>query len=117
MRSSNRSEFFFYVTWMLVVAQAAILILPIIMLAVFSIVTPSYMAPMFHDPLGILLLGVAAVVLVAGGAANLLAVRMLRAGRPMLTIALLLVSTIVCAFPALWLVLLGPALVILSHGS
>ena len=76
MRSSNRSEFFFYVTWMLVVAQAAILILPIIMLAVFSIVTPSYMAPMFHDPLGILLLGVAAVVLVAGGAANLLAVRM-----------------------------------------
>jgi hypothetical protein len=102
---------------MLVVAQAAILILPIIMLAVFSIVTPSYMAPMFHDPLGILLLGVAAVVLVAGGAANLLAVRMLRAGRPMLTIALLLVSTIVCAFPALWLVLLGPALVILSHGS
>lgn len=98
----------------LVVSQVLFLILPVIFLVVFSFVTPNYMAPMFHDPLGIALLAVAAVVVAAGDAATVLAARMLRAGRPLLTIALLLVSTFVCAFPALWLVLLGPAIVIVS---
>jgi hypothetical protein len=114
VRSSNLSEHLYYLTWIFVVSQSAFLILPIILLVVFAFLTPSYMAPMFHDPLGIGLLASAAVVLVAGGAVTLLAFRMMRAGRPLLTIALLLVSTIVCVFPALWLVLLGPAIVVVS---
>jgi len=117
VRSANFSEFPYYVLRMLVVSQVMFLILPIILLVVLSFVTPAYMTPMFHDPLGLLLLAVAAVVLAAGGGLTLLAVRMLRAGRPLLTIVLLLVSTLVCAFPALWLVLLGPAVVVTSHQS
>ena len=115
MSSANRSEHLYYLTWIVLVGQSALLVLPVILLVVFSFLTPTYTAPMFHDPLGIALLAVAAVVLVAGGAVNLLGVRMLRTGRPLVTIALLLVSTILCAAPALWLVLLGPAIVVVSH--
>jgi hypothetical protein len=115
VKSSNLSEFSYYMLRILVVSQVMVLILPVIMLVVFSFVTSSYMRPMFHDPLGFLLLAIAAVVLVVGAGLTLLAVRMMRSGRPLLTVALLLVSTLVCAFPALWLVLLGPALVVISH--
>lgn len=114
MRNSNRSEFSYYMIRMLVVSQVLVLILPVISLVVFSFVTPTYMAPTFHDPLGLLLLGAAVVLLAAGGGVTLLAVRMMRAGRTLVTIGLLLVSTIVCAAPALWLVLLGPAIVMVS---
>jgi heme/copper-type cytochrome/quinol oxidase subunit 3 len=114
VRSSNRSEHLYYLTWIFVVSESALLILPVILLVVFSFLTPSYMAPMFHDPLGIALLAAAARVLAAGGAATMLGLRMLRTGRPGLTIALLLGSTILCATPALWLVLLGPAIVMVS---
>lgn len=112
VKSSNLSELSYYVLRILVVSQVLTLILPVILLVVFSFITPTYMASLFHDPVGWLLLGVAGVVLAAGGGITFLAIRMLRAGRPLVTIALLLASTIVCAFPALWLVLLGPAIVI-----
>lgn len=123
MRSTGRltpdqvRELRYYLTWFLVAAVVFVLVLPVVMLVAFSFLTPTYMAPMFHDPLGILLLGVAAAVEVAGGGATLLAVRRLRAGKPQLVTVLILAVTFLCAFPALWLVLLGPALVTISHGS
>jgi hypothetical protein len=123
MRSTGRltpdqvRELRYYVTWFFVACVAFVLVLPILMLVLFSFLTPTYMAPMFHDPLGIVLLGVAVVVLVTGGGATLLAVRRLRAGKPQLATVLILAVTFLVAFPALWLVLLGPALVTISHGS
>jgi drug/metabolite transporter (DMT)-like permease len=123
MRSTGRltpdqlRELRYYVTWFLVASVVFVLALPVVLLVVFSLLTPSYMAPMFHDPLGVLLLGVAAVVEVAGGGATLLAVRRLRAGKPQPVTVLILVVTFLFAFPALWLVLLGPALVTISQGT
>jgi len=41
VRSSNRSEHLYYLTWIFVVSQSALLILPIILLVVFAFLTPS----------------------------------------------------------------------------
>ena len=112
MRSTTRSEALHYLAWIAAVGQSALLILPVILLVVVSFLTPSYTDPMYRDPLGIALLVAAALVLFAGGGLNFVAFRMLRAGRPLITIALALVTTIVCVFPALWLILLGPAVLI-----
>lgn len=117
MRSSGRQGLLNVAIWLLVAADLIVLIFPVVLIGVMSIATPSYFAPMVHDRLGILLLVSGAVVLIGGGATTFLAVRMIRAHRPLLLIALILAGTFVLAFPALWLVLLGPALVILLHGS
>jgi len=115
LTSEQVRELRVYVTWFFVAGVVFVLALPVVMLVLFSFLTPTYMAPMFHDALGILLLGVAAVVEVAGGGATLLAVSRLRAGKPHFVTVLILIVTFVCALPALWLVLLGPAIVIVSH--
>jgi hypothetical protein len=117
VRSSNRQELLYVAIWLLVAADVLVLIFPVVLIGAMSILSPSYFAPMVHDRLGILLLIFGALVLIGGGAAILLAIRMVRTGRPVLLIALILVGTFVLALPALWLVLLGPALVILSHSS
>jgi len=44
-------------------------------------------------------------------------VRLLRTGRPIAVVLVVLATTFLCAFPALWVVLLGPALLILMSGQ
>jgi hypothetical protein len=75
--------------------------------------TPSYTMPMVHSGLGIAML-VLALGLVAGGfALSRVATRFLSTRRLGVGLLLAVVSVFFCTFPALWLVLIGPALVIL----
>jgi hypothetical protein len=75
--------------------------------------TPSYTMPMVHSGLGIAML-VLALGLVAGGfALSGVATRFLRTRRLGVGLLLAVVSVFFCTFPALWFVLIGPALVIL----
>ena len=68
-------------------------------------------------PLGVGLLVFGVVVIAAGYAATYFAARLLRAGRPIAVVLVVLATTFLCAFPALWVVLLGPALLILMSSQ
>jgi uncharacterized transporter YbjL len=73
---------------------------------------PSYTTPMVRSGLGIAML-VLALGLIAGGyALSGVAARFLRTHRLGVGLLLAVVSVLFCTFPALWLVLIGPALLI-----
>ena len=101
--------------WIAVIANVVMLSLPAVFVVFFLINSPTYMDPMIRDPLGVALLVLGVVVVAAGYAATYLAVRLLRARRPGWVFLLVVATTFICSFPALWLVLLGPAVVILMH--
>ena len=75
--------------------------------------TPSYTMPMVHSGLGIAMLGLALGLVAAGYALSGVATRFLRTRRLGVGLLLAVVSVFFCTFPALWLVLLGPAVLIL----
>ncbi len=95
------------------IANVVMLTLPVVFVVLLLINSPTYMDPMFRDPLGVALLVLGVVVVASGCAATYLAVRLLRAGRLRLVFLLVVATTFICSFPALWVVLLGPALLIL----
>jgi len=102
---------------MAVIANLVVLTLPAVLVVLFGILTPTYMTPMFRDPLGIVLLTLGAMVMVLGYGATYLAVRLLRAGQPVWLFLLVIAATLLSAFPAVWVVLLGPALLIFLHAA
>ena len=97
------------------IANLAGMALPVVIVPVMLIVSPAYFQPMVHEPLGIFLLVLGVVVFAAGCGAAYLAVRMQRRGRSVVAILLVLAITIFVTFPTLWVVLLGPAILILMR--
>ena len=87
-------------------------LLPIPVGIAMFVFIPSYATPMVHNAVGIVML-VLALGLVAGGyALSAVAIGFFRTRRIAVGLLLAVVSLLFCAFPALWLVLLGPAVVI-----
>jgi hypothetical protein len=88
-------------------------LIPIPIAVAMFVFAPTYTRPMVGSGLGIAIL-VLAVGFVAGGyALTAAAVRFVRSRRIGVGLLLALVSVFFCTFPALWLVLIGPAAVIL----
>jgi hypothetical protein len=98
--------------WAVVVMQCWVLI-PVGLAVVFAIIEPTYWGPMFSTTTGILLL---AVGVVAIGVSVALAEVARRVARPSRGALLAGVGIIMVAFTiqffTLWIVLLGPALII-----
>lgn len=86
-------------------------------IAMFSM-TPSYTTELLRSPIGWLLLALGIAFTAGGYAVNELAVRLSRKGKLPVGALLIVVSTIFLTFPALWIVFVGPALVVLlQHPS
>ena len=117
MKSSEGREVVYVVAWIAIVANLVALTTPVVLVVVLSIGSGTYFRPMIQQPLGVGLLVFGVVVIAAGYAATYFAVRLLRAGRPIAVVLVVLATTFLCAFPALWVVLLGPALLILMSGQ
>jgi hypothetical protein len=73
---------------------------------------PNYTTELVGSPIGWLLLLLAIAFTAGGYAANELAIRLSRKGNLPIGTALIAASTVFLTFPALWLVLIGPAVVI-----
>ena len=95
------------------IANVVALTLPIVIGLVMFFVSPTYWTPMVQEPVGVFLLGIGVVLVAAGYGATYLAVRLLRAGRVAWVFLVVVATTFLLTFPALWVVLLGPALLIL----
>jgi hypothetical protein len=81
-------------------------------------ITSSYTTELVRSALGWLLLALEIAFSAAGYAVNEFAVRLSRKGKLPVGAALIAVSTAFLTFPALWIVFLGPALVVLfQHPS
>jgi hypothetical protein len=88
-------------------------LIPIPIAVAMFVFTPTYTRPMVGSGLGIAIL-VLTLGFVAGGyALSAAAVRFVRSRRIGVGLLLAIVSVFFCTFPALWLVLIGPAAVIL----
>jgi hypothetical protein len=117
MKSSESRELVYVVAWIAIIINLVALTTPVVMVVALLIGSGTYFRPMIQQPLGIGLLAFGLVVIAAGYAATYLAVRLLRAGRPIAVVLVVVATTFLCAFPALWVVLLGPALLILMTGQ
>lgn len=117
MKSSEGREVVYVVAWIAIVANLVALTTPVVLVVVLSIGSGTYFQPMIQQPLGVGLLVFGVVVIAAGYAATYFAARLLRAGRPIAVVLVVLATTFLCAFPALWVVLLGPALLILMSSQ
>lgn len=98
------------------VVPRATLVFPVLFAVVFVLLAPNYFQPMLSTQVGLWLLGAAVVVLAAVFGISELAVRLMR-GRG-LSLALGIVvwaGAFLLDFVALWIVLLGPAIVILTR--
>ena len=115
MRSPKSRELTSLLGWIAVITNVACLALPVVIVPVMIIVTPGYFQPMVHEPLGLLLLSLGIVVFAAGCGASYLAVRMVRTGRPLWAVLIAVAITFLVTFPVLWVVLLGPAILILMR--
>jgi hypothetical protein len=91
---------------------------PIALAVVMAIVTPTYWGSMFSTRAGIGLLGAGLLAIAIGGAPALIARKVARPSRGSLLagVAILLVAFLIQFF-TLWVVLLGPALIILLSPS
>ena len=117
MTSSEGRELVRVVAWTAIIINLVALTTPVVMVVVLAIGSGTYFQPMFQQPLGVGLLVFGVVVIAAGYAATYFAVRLLRAGRPVAVVLVVLATTFLCAFPALWVVLLGPPLLILMSSQ
>jgi hypothetical protein len=76
-------------------------------------VAPTYSAPLLQSLLGWLLIALAITLTAGGYVVNQVAVGLVRRGKLAIGAALVAVSTVFLTFPALWIVFLGPAVLIL----
>ena len=82
------------------------------------LVTPTYFRPMFSSPAGWLMILVAAVLIAGGVLLTLLAMRWMKRGGGYLAAGIVVIVVVFFVqFITLWIVLLGPALLILSESS
>jgi len=117
VKSSEGREVVYVVAWIAIIINLVALTTPVVLVVVLSIGSGTYFQPMIQSSFGVGLLAFGALVIAAGYAATYLAVRLLRSGRPIAVVLVVLATTFLCAFPALWVVLLGPALLILMRSS
>ena len=91
---------------------------PVALAVVMAIVTPTYWGPMFSTRGGIGMLGAGLIAIAIGGALALVARSVARPSRGSLLagVGILLVAFLIQFF-TLWIVLLGPALIILLSPS
>lgn len=87
-------------------------LLPIPIGIAMFLFAPSYAGALVRSAVGFMVLLLAAVVMACGYALTEVAIRMWHRGRVGVGALVGVASLVFCAFPALWLVLLGPALVI-----
>lgn len=97
-----------------VVGMLCWVLFPIALAVVMAIVTPTYWGPMFSTRAGIGMLGAGLLAIAIGGALALIARKLAKPSRGSLLagVAILLVAFLIQFF-TLWVVLLGPALIIL----
>jgi hypothetical protein len=98
--------------WAVIFALRLSALLPIpagILMAVF---TPNYTLQLVRSVPGIVVLVVALGFTAGGYVVSAVAARFVRGGRILLGLVLSLTSLVFCTFPALWLVFLGPAVLI-----
>src|SRR5438445_10965462 len=91
----------------------AMVLLPIPIGIAMFVFAPSYTGALVRSAVGFVVLLLAVVVMACGYALTEIAIRMWHKGRVGVGALVAVASLVFCAFPALWLVLLGPALVIL----
>ena len=91
----------------------AMVLLPIPIGIAMFVFAPSYTGVLVRSAVGFVALLLAVAVMACGYALTEVAIRMWRKGRVGLGALVAVASLVFLAFPALWLVLLGPALVIL----
>ena len=91
--------------------------LPFFIALVMFIITPGYFRPVVQQPLGILMLLLAACLAAAGYWTAGQGLKQFRLRRIGIGLLLWAVSIFLCSFPALWLVLIGPALFVLAARS
>jgi hypothetical protein len=88
-------------------------LIPVPVAIAMAFFAPTYTGEFLRSPLGWLLLVLAIAFTVGGYAVNRVAVRLSRNGKLAIGAPLVAVSTFFLTFPALWIVLLGPAVLIL----
>jgi len=90
------------------------MLLPIPIGIAMFVFTPSYTGLLVHSgAAGFAILLLTFVVIACGYALTEVAIRMWHKGRIALGTLVAVASLLFCAFPALWLVLLGPAIVVI----
>ncbi|HET7421175.1 MAG TPA: hypothetical protein VFL27_12410 [Candidatus Dormibacteraeota bacterium] len=88
-------------------------VLPIPLGIAMFFVAPSYQTEMLRSPTGWLLLALWIALTASAYAVNEYAIRLSRRGRWPIGALLIAATTMFLTFPALWIVFLGPALVVL----
>jgi drug/metabolite transporter (DMT)-like permease len=88
-------------------------LLPIPIGIAMFVFAPSYSGVLIRSAVGFVVLLLAVVVMACGYALTEVAIRMWHRGKVGVGTLVAVASLVFCAFPALWLVLLGPAVVIL----
>lgn len=87
---------------------------PVVLAIFMAVVTPVYFRPMLFEPLGIAMLALGVIIVGAGFALTEVGGRLMRRGRGGLVAGIALMCALVLVdFVALWIVLLGPAVLIL----
>lgn len=90
------------------------LAIPLAIAMLMAIITPTYFEPMFTSVVGWLMLAVGATIVGGGAVLSLLAVNWMKRGGGFMAAGIVVVIVIFLAqFFTLWIVLLGPALLIL----
>ena len=87
-------------------------VIPIAIGIAMFVITPSYTAELLRSPIGWLLLALGIAFTAGGYAVNEFAIRLSRKGMLPIGAALVAISTVLLPFPALWMVFIGPALVV-----
>src|SRR5260370_14993190 len=92
----------------------AMVLLPIPIGIAMFVFTPSYTGLLVHSgAAGFAILLLTFVVIACGYALTEVAIRMWHKGRIALGTLVAVASLLFCAFPSLWLVLLGPAIIVI----
>ena len=90
--------------------------LPLILGIFMAVVSPAYFRPLLTWPVGVACLGVLVVLTVVNVLVLGLGFRMAAGGKVGRGILLMVAAFFLLTFPSIWIVLLGPALVILTKG-
>jgi hypothetical protein len=114
----SRADLGSRMAWGLATAVRVSAALPIPILVAMFLIAPSYTTQLVRNPIGWLVLLLAIAFTAGAYGVNELAVRLCRKGKVPVGAALIAASTVLLTFPALWLVLIGPALVVfIEHPS